>query len=379
VNFSRRAGLGLAKIICVNLFFLEVGAFFSLLYLQEKGVVYYPPRILPQEYAEYVQIKDAALGWPAPSKDTTETHPGQPPPCVSLYGDSFTYNGEVPYPYSWSNVLSRLLRCRVANFGAAGYGTDQAYLRFHNNTKDASKIAILGFTSENILRNINQYRPLLYYNNLGAGKFGVKPRFILDHSGRLQLVPLPQFTYEEFLEMTRFPQRYLRYEYFLPGGPSGIAKREFPYALTLVKVLTRNFHIRTKLTGVPWYQEFYGPDHPSGALPLTFGILSAFYLEAKQMQRIPVIVTIPTGLDLAYYTRYKKWPYENLTRMLEAAGIGFLDAGPKIIEHLKGRDPKELFDDYHSHFNTQGEKALAGIVYEYLKENNIPGLSYASE
>jgi hypothetical protein len=75
--------------------------------------------------------------------------------CVSLYGDSFTWGDEVDDVHAWGNVLSKLLHCRVSNFGVGGYGTDQAYMRFHYNKNDKPKLVILGFYTENIQRNVS--------------------------------------------------------------------------------------------------------------------------------------------------------------------------------------------------------------------------------
>jgi len=65
-----------------------------------------------------------------------------------LYGDSFTEGSGVDPEHAWSNVLSQLLHCRVANFGVSGYGTDQAYMRFLNNQRDPARVVVLGFLSE---------------------------------------------------------------------------------------------------------------------------------------------------------------------------------------------------------------------------------------
>lgn len=389
MSTSKKQIFGFVKIACVILFLVELCAYPGLLYLQGKSCIYSPARVSPQEYVEYMLKRDEVLGWPSPDHLRASTvssvdksgsrlipafpDPDKFPSCASLYGDSFTFGGEVLAEDAWSNVLSKLLGCRVANFGTGGYGTDQAFLRFRMNTRDTSKIVILGFTSENILRNVNQYRTLLYFGVHGEGKFGLKPRFIIAPDGGLQLIPLPNFTYEDFVQMTRAPRRYLAHEYFLPDGTSGLITRAFPYTLTVAKALAKNFHIRARIKDIPWYREFYDPLHSSGALQVTFSILNNFYQEVKGSGRTPVIVIIPTGLDLVYYQGHQRWPYVELSKMLSDHRIPFLDAGPKIISYLNGKDPKTLFYNYHAHFNPEGEKALATVVYEYLKENKING------
>jgi hypothetical protein len=299
--------------------------------------------------------------------------PQKNPSCISLYGDSFTLGGEVGHADTWGNVLSGLLHCRVANYGVGGYGTDQAYLRFHENTRDNAGIVILGVLSENILRNVNRYRPLLYHSSDGAGKFGLKPRFVITGNSQLRLVPLPALSYEEMLRTINWPEKYLEDEYFIPGGKSGIVRGKFPYTLTIIRVLARNFHIQAAIRGVPWYKDFYEKNHPSGGLMVTFGIVEEFCREAKERHKVPVILLIPSGLDLVYYDTAGEWTYSNLRVLLEQNGVEFLDAGPKFIEYLGGKDPKILFKNYRAHFNKAGEEALARIVYAYLKEKRIIG------
>ena len=91
------------------------------------------------------------MGW-VPRADVDETgsriipaypDPNRFPACVSLYGDSVTWAAEVDNEHAWSNVLSLLLGCRVANYGGGGYGADQAYLRFKLNSRDKSKVVII--------------------------------------------------------------------------------------------------------------------------------------------------------------------------------------------------------------------------------------------
>ncbi len=363
-------------------FFIEFFAYIAMCCLEQRGIVYYPYYINETEYTEYLNKKDEILGWPLRGqssafyggnydKSGSRFIPAFPDPdkaaaCVSLYGDSYTYGAMVEDSQSWGNILSVSLDCRVSNYGLVAYGTDQAYLRFHNNINDKSQVVILGYFSENILRNINQYRPLLYCN-AQQEKFALKPRFIINNQGQLELVPLPNLSFQDFLQMLNSPKKYLKYDYFVPGGNAGVYKREFPHIISLTKVLLRNFHIRAKVRGIPWYMEFYELNHPSGALRVTFNIMKQFYIDADKLYKKPFILIIPTVLDLEYYNTNKKWPYESLKDLLRDNKMDFIDAGPGFIEYLENRDPKELFVARY-HFNEKGEKVLAGIVYAYLKE-----------
>ena len=104
----------------------------------------------PISYEEYLTRRDPVVGWPYPVQYGADLavngaqrnahFPNGPKTgsCVSLYGDSFTQGGDTSaLEKNWGNVLSGRLACYVANFGMAGYGTDQAYLRFAENRSDS--------------------------------------------------------------------------------------------------------------------------------------------------------------------------------------------------------------------------------------------------
>jgi hypothetical protein len=109
------------------------------------------------------------------------------PACASAYGDSFTFGTPVGDDATFPHDLGVALGCRVSNFGMPGYGSDQAFLLYRaQRDADRAPIVILAHLTENVLRNVNQYRELLY----PGGGFGFKPRLRLDERGKLRRVPL---------------------------------------------------------------------------------------------------------------------------------------------------------------------------------------------
>ena len=135
----------------------------------------------------------------------------------------------------------------MANYGQGGYGTDQAYLRFELNNADQAPINILGIYPDNILRNLNQYRPFL------AGPYAswlaVKPRFVIDESDELKLIPQPTYTYDELVQASTTPEILFKHETFLPNSANGLPRYSFPYSLTIARFITskkvRNFFSKT--------------------------------------------------------------------------------------------------------------------------------------
>jgi hypothetical protein len=139
-------------------------AFLGCLFLQRKEVIY---RLrVYKAYSKYIASRDATLGWSSPEtfghdglRDArgSRINPAFPDPTkykawISLYADSFTWGSEVDDDHAWSNILSEMLRARVANYGSPGYGTDQAFLRFSHNAGDEAQIVFLNHMSENIKR-----------------------------------------------------------------------------------------------------------------------------------------------------------------------------------------------------------------------------------
>ena len=113
---------------------------------------------------------------------------------VALVGDSFTFGDGVRFEDSWANRLEQLLPkgCRVLNFGVGGYGIDQMYLRYKRNvTSWKPNLVILSFIDPDLHRTMSSYGFLIV--DQSAFPF-MKPRFVLDQGGTLNIVnqPLPK-------------------------------------------------------------------------------------------------------------------------------------------------------------------------------------------
>ncbi|MFT7678575.1 MAG: hypothetical protein ACI8QC_002568 [Planctomycetota bacterium] len=133
---------------------------------------------------------------------------------VVCVGDSFTFGSEVEDTHSWPARLEAAdASIEALNFGVGGYGTDQALLRLRRDACDLGAQAVVtGLLLENILRNVNRLRPLLYADVTHPV---VKPRFLLV-GGELELLPHP------------FPTRAGLLESALAGELRGhVAEHEF--------------------------------------------------------------------------------------------------------------------------------------------------------
>lgn len=348
---------------------------------RSRGIYFYLPGVT-ESYEAYQARVDPLLGWPSSEavKNRRDFYdasgsrrtPAFPDPrdhsdCVSLYGDSFTEAVGVDHEHTWGNVLSRLLNCRVANYGVAGYGTDQAFLRYQANTKDRAQVVILGFLAENIQRNVNQFRNLL----APSGQFISKPRFVLDNHGQLTFIPIPTLSREDYFWAFHDPKRFFPHDFFVPGGPLGSQFSRFPHLWHFLGA-SRPF-LKRLIYGIQPYMEMYHPDHPSGALEVTLAIIEAFCQTARNRGQVPLVVIIPNIADIFRYLRHREWVYQPLLPRLTQKKIEYLDIGPHIVEYLKGADPKTIYaPNIQHHFNEAGNRLLAETVYRYLKDRKLP-------
>lgn len=364
------AALGVGLLVVLLLVLAEGLSYVVGKILAQRRFIYDPPSM--EGYPEYLRDRDPVLGWPAPkwigvgrfdasgSRVVPRFPDSATPNCGVAYGDSFTWGGDVESEHAYGNVLSGLLGCRVGNFGVEGYGTDQAYLRYQNSRPDGSRFAILGHYVDDVVRNINQERGYLT-NQL----FGLKPRFILDAQGKLELVPLPELSIEEYQRLPTDGARLLPHEYFVPGGPSGVQVLRFPYSISLLRLST-HFRLRAKLAGRISYSEFYEPGHPSRALDVTAKIILAFVAEARARGQIPLVLLIPDHKAMLWLREHGQTPYVELERRLQAAGLVLPDVAAQLQAGLAGADPCSIYAPCGGHFNPEGYARLAGIAHEGL-------------
>jgi len=340
--------------------------------LARQALIYDPPQM--ESYNNYLKTRDPILGWPNPTnfgqgeydRSGSRIVPNFPDPalpsCVALFGDSFTWGDEVTPEQAYGNVLSRLMGCRVANYGVGGYGTDQAYLRYEKVINDNAPIVILGHFSENIIRNINQERGFITNQAVG-----LKPRFTLE-ANELKLVPIPAMTEAEHLSLGSRAQELLPYDYFAPGGPSGIHNLKFPFTLSVLSAF-QHYRIKARIKGVPSYAQFYDPEHPSHALHVTESIIKAFVSEAQRRNQKPMVLLIPDEKDLLWLRDHGTLPYAELANHLKNAGIIVPEIAETFSKELGGRDPCQLYTRCGGgHFNSGGYQRMAEIVFAKLKE-----------
>ena len=332
------------------------------------------PHFGAADRARYAREHNARLGW-GPAVDDQgrvlrleprfdPSYPARAGACASAYGDSFTGGAMAPDQETYPARLGQRLGCRVANYGVSAFGSDQALLLLRAQRHlDEAPVVILGHVSENILRNVNRYRNLLYPGD----RLLFKPRFVLSASGELRDLASPVRDVADLDAVRRAPEQTLRGDWLLMRP-----RREFPYAWSLARWLAGDFHLRAYLSGRPRHASLYEPEHPSGALALTTAILAAFADEAQATNRVPLVALIPVGADLLYARRTGRWIDRPLAEALRSRGVRTIHVGPDMLQRLGSRDPCTLFSECHGHFNPEGYRLLAEIVFASLEGVRYP-------
>lgn len=340
-----------------------------------RGILYFPPEVTRAQYERYLAVRDPVVGWPArglgtegqPVPRPSPAYPGTGEWCVTLYGDSFTFGDDVSDADAWGNVLAQRLGCRVGNFAVGGYGTDQALIRFIDNSADRAPVTIVGIFADNLLRNVNQYRYFL----TGGETLALKPRFVLDN-GTLKLVPISNLTYEQFIAGLREPRAAWPHEVFVPGSRHGPVIWSFPYTLSLID-LVRTDHVINYLRGRPSWINFHRPDHDSRALPITAAIVEEFRRRAAPRKTV-VAVLYPTGASYKLARRTGMPTFGALAAALEARGIPARDLTADFAAYLGDRSFCELLSSPSAcagHYNPEGNRVVAQAMQAFLAANQL--------
>jgi hypothetical protein len=335
------------------------------------------------DFENYMKMRHPTLGWPSPSifgdarydgsgSRWIPSFPVAGTEIVSLYGDSYTYAEDVSHEDAWSNVLSRMVKGRVANFGVGGYGTDQSYLRFKRNIDDHAKTIILTIIPDNLKRNVNQQR---YFLSPSPGSiFGLKPRLVLADDS-LKVVTLPEMSYSEFLESFNDPKRLFDYEFFIPNTSDGPICWSFPYTKSILKAIISN-QVRSWLSGKPGWYGFLNNDHPSGALTITTRIVHEFVSLAEKRNKEVIVILLPSQSSYDLYRRSGELAMKPLLDKLKEINIDANDLTDGIHQYLSKRHYSELKVSKvsgHPHFNAEGNRLIAELVHQLICRNGSGG------
>ena len=315
------------------------------------------------------------LGWNLPKERQGKlgnrkgkSYPQKEVYSIKAFGDSFTQSTGDDM-HTWESYLEDLTGFECLNYGVAGYGTDQALLKY-KIVKVPTKYTLLCIMDENIARCMNHYRGFYI-----KGNFYVKPRYkYSQETDSIYFIPNPMQNLED-LKRLQDPQYvktlkknddwYQRMEKF--NSPKNVYWPASVFVwdhldylkLFFIKKFTPSFE---NLTSLDKHYIFYRRDS-QGMIIMKY-ILDEFIREAESRNEIPVVVIFPFIKTMKLLDKYEKLAYQPLIDYLEEIDLYFIDFSNIFIEQ---KDYLDMYLSPDTHFSDQGNQVVAHFLADFIQ------------
>ncbi len=286
---------------------------------------------------------------------------------IALFGDSFTYGHEVDEKNSWGSSLGENLRAagvnaEVLNFGVAGYGMDQAYLRWSEFGRQFEPdLVVFGFQPENAKRNLNLLRPILYY---GEKTPFFKPRFVLK-DGQLRVVNTPCIAPDRIVETLRSFEEWEEAQhehYYDPWDYREHFWTSSRLGAFFVGVLLENrFTHRRRL------EEFYAAD--STPTRLAVRIVESFRREVESKGSDFMVVNLPNERGLSDQLKGSSPRYQPLLERVSQVAV-VVDPTAVLMEATSDPSLRDLFEEF-LHYSVLGNRLVAGVAARAVLKSDL--------
>lgn len=346
-----------------------------------------PVHSLKQEIDEYLRTDDAfivfdsLLGWrPKPNSVSQDKnyrynsaairsepreysrHPEKDVLRIALLGNSFTHSSEVDFQSSWGaqleqELLQKDVKAEVLNFGVAGYGIDQAFLRWQLEGKYFEpNIVILGFAPVDVKRNVNVIRTVL---SPTLGFPFTKPRFIL-RQGELQVINSPTPAPEQIPPVMQDIENwsFIKYEYFFNPGDyrETFLQRSKLFSLIQNFVELNRFNVGRK--NAEKLRQLY--DLRREPAQVTVAIIDAFAREVRQTGAKFLVVHLPDQIGLNILLRGDTLQYNALLQKIERRQP-LIRTENDFAKVLGQRSLADLFEA-GGHYSQAGNAVVSAVV-----------------
>jgi hypothetical protein len=286
---------------------------------------------------------------------------------VLLFGDSFTQGDDVRFEETWAFALQRGLDAagqgaEVVNLGFAGYGMDQALLRWRKTGVSlGAEVVVFGFQAENVSRNLNLLRPLLWW---GSGLPFSKPRFALE-DGRLRLLNSPAIPPAEVPEVLAHLSEWPLARYEGSYHPEDYAPRWWSRS-KLASLVADGLARRVLRDERP---SLYALEGEPARLALA--IVGELASEAEERGASFLIVHLPKREDLRRALAGEPLEYAELLAEL-ARRHRVADPTPRLLARAAGGKLDELFAAPGlGHYSAAGNAEVGALLAEALIQGGV--------
>ena len=275
---------------------------------------------------------------------------------VAIFGDSFTFGGDVADRDAYPEILARQdARIAVANYGVPAYGLDQAFLRYQWDGRGSHpQVVVIGFMSENISRNVSVFRPFYLPTSLLPL---AKPRYVPGEQGPI-LIPNPLPRLDDYRNLLARPAETLaqlgEHDFFYRTRP-----RAGPFDRSATVRLVR---LAAEQLGPARRSSFYAPE--SEAFRVTTDLFTAFYEMALRDGSQPVIVILPERSDLVRWRDSGTKRYAPLLEFFARKGYRVVDAMAAL--DAAGRD-RPITDLVPAHYTPLANQLVAEQLLAQLR------------
>jgi len=274
---------------------------------------------------------------------------------VVTVGCSFTQGAEVQGPESWSALLdAERPDLEVANLGVAGYGVDQALLRYRRDGRVLAPDEVwLGFLPEATLRITAQFPPAYGH---WSPVLDFKPCFRLGPGDALELVPSPAPDYATFAHLLTDQVAFVR-----AVGESDHWVRRSPLAFAPRGSSWTHWFASTRLF-VTWLEGGARDPRPylADEAGEVYRLLRALVLELADEARADGarfrLLVLPSRSDLA--AAHAPAPFwDGLVRDLAGRGIECIDCTSALL--AGGAEHDGAYWMPEGHYSPTGNRLVA--------------------
>jgi hypothetical protein len=280
---------------------------------------------------------------------------------VAAFGDSFVYGSDVDTKDSWPTQTEQLYpQLEMLNYGTGGYGDDQAYIRYRREGADFSPtVVVLGFTPDDLRRLTNRYRKFIDDREFPWSK----PRFVLEPSGDLRMIPPPMPDSAAQARVARDPRIVLSWgeheQWFYP-----VIYRNplYDYSATVrfmsflgVRIYEKSFDKNRLFAGGQF-------NASAEAFALQVAITKRFTDDVRRAGQRPFFIMLPDFPSVMRARDERVVMYQNLVDTLRTRGVEIIDPLPALVAESKVvADPAELFTA-GGHYAPRANTAVARFI-----------------
>jgi hypothetical protein len=294
---------------------------------------------------------DADLGWAprplvahnneegfystAPASELKNPVPGRV--RIALFGGSYT---QCTFENGWWRVVERCLReagvnADVMNYGVAGFGMDQAYLRWKKFQRKAD-VVLFGFVAGNVQDNMNLVR---FLQNPSSGIPFTKPRLLGSGTG-LEVINVPTCPPERLPELMEHLDQWglIKHDYYY--HPDDYASRWWRHS-RLVALVEGKIQVWKSQSA---FAEFC--DLTKEPAQLSLAIMQALSREAKAADSKYYVLHLPTEWDVRAIRAKGVFAYDALYRKVKEANP-VIQPEDELLAVIKEHGYPYVFHDGH--------------------------------